>query len=62
MKNGESTIVTATAQPSPFPKSNASAGPLASIQVNTFVDHLPIHRQEMGYARLGIKLPRATLF
>ncbi|MGT2460343.1 IS66 family transposase (plasmid) [Cupriavidus basilensis] len=61
MKNGESTIVTATAQPSPLPKSNASAGLLANIQVNTFVDHLPIHRQEMGYARLGIHLPRATL-
>lgn len=61
MKNGESTIVTATAQPSSLPKSNASAGLLANIQVNTFVDHLPIHRQEMGYSRLGIHLPRATL-
>ncbi len=60
-KDGESTIVTAAAQPSPLPKSNASAGLLASIQVDTFVDHLPINRQETRYARLGMHLPRATL-
>ncbi len=34
-KDGESTIVTASAQPSPLPKSNASAGLLANILVNT---------------------------
>jgi transposase len=39
-KDGESTIRTAFAQPSPLPKSNASAGLLAQIGVNTFVDHL----------------------
>ncbi|MBU66750.1 MAG: hypothetical protein CL858_15040 [Cupriavidus sp.] len=58
-KDGESTIVPTAAQPSPLPKSNASAGLLASIQVDTFVDHLPINRQETRYARLH--LPRATL-
>jgi len=57
----ESTIVTAAAQPSPLPKSNASAWLLASIQVDTFLDHLPINRQETRYARLGVHLPRATL-
>jgi len=34
-KDGESTIVTASAQPSPLPKSNASASLLANILVNT---------------------------
>ena len=60
-KDGESTIVTASAQPSPLPKSNASASLLANILVNTYVDHLPLNRQEMRYARRGVHLPRATL-
>jgi transposase len=60
-KDGESTIRTAFAQPSPLPKSNASAGLLAQIGVSTFVDHLPLNRQEAVYKRHGIVLPRATL-
>ena len=60
-KDGESTIVTASAQPSPLPKSNASASLLANILVNTYVDHLPLNRQEMRHARRGVHLPRATL-
>ncbi|WP_350030060.1 MULTISPECIES: transposase [unclassified Caballeronia] len=60
-KDGESTIVMASAQPSPLPKSNASASLLANILVSTYVDHLPLNRQEMRYARRGIHLPRATL-
>jgi transposase len=60
-KDGDSTIVTASAQPSPLPKSNASASLLANILVNTYVDHLPLNRQEMRYARRGVYLPRATL-
>jgi transposase len=60
-KDGESTIVTANAQPSPLPKSNASASLLANVMVNTYVDHLPLNRQEMRYARRGVHLPRATL-
>ncbi|WP_321795289.1 IS66 family transposase [Caballeronia sp. J97] len=34
---------------------------LANILVNTYVDHLPLNRQEMRSARRGIHLPRATL-
>lgn len=60
-KDGESTIRTAFAQPSPLPKSNASAGLLAQISVSTFVDHLPLNRQEAVFLRHGIALPRATL-
>ncbi|WP_116150034.1 transposase [Paraburkholderia sp. BL27I4N3] len=33
----------------------------ANILVNTYVDHLPLIRREMRYARRGIHLPRATL-
>ncbi|CAJ4319737.1 hypothetical transposase [Burkholderia pseudomallei] len=60
-RDGESTIVTASAQPSPLPKSNASAGLLANILVSTYVDHLPLNRQESIYRRHGVTLSRSTL-
>jgi hypothetical protein len=60
-KDGESTVRTAFAQPSPLPKSNASAGLLAQIAVNTFVDHLPLNRQEAIYKRHGFQVARSTL-
>jgi transposase len=60
-KDGESTIRTAFAQPSPLPKSNAGAGLLAQILVSTFADHLPLNRQEMIFKRHGVELPRSTL-
>jgi transposase len=60
-KDGESTIRTAFAQPSPLPKSNASAGLLAQVSINTFVDHLPLHRQEVIWKRKGFPVSRSTL-
>jgi transposase len=60
-KDGQSTIRTAEAQPSPLPKSNAGASLLAQIHVSTFVDHLPLNRQERIWRRHGIELPRSTL-
>ena len=60
-KDGESTIRTAFAQPSPLPKTNAGAGLLAQILVSTFADHLPLNRQENIFKRHGVDLPRSTL-
>jgi len=60
-KDGESTIRTAFAQPSPLPKTNAGAGLLAQILVSAFVDHLPLYRQESIFKRHGVELPRSTL-
>ncbi len=60
-KDGESTVRTAFAQPSPLPKTNAGPGLLAQILVSTFVDHLPLHRQERIFNRHGVDLPRSTL-
>ena len=60
-KDGDSTVRTAFAQPSPLPKTNAGAGLLAQILVSTFVDHLPLNRQERIFARHGVDLPRSTL-
>jgi len=60
-KDGESTIRTAFAQPSPLPKTNAGAGLLTQILVSTFVDHLPLYRQESIFKRHGVELARSTL-
>jgi transposase len=60
-KDGESTVRTAFAQPSPLPKSNAGAGLLAHILVSTFADHLPLNRQETIFARHGVQIPKQTL-
>jgi transposase len=61
VKDGESTIRTAHAEPSPLPKSNAGASLLAQILTATFVDHLPLNRQEMIWKRQGVDLHRSTL-
>lgn len=60
-KDGESTIRTAAAEPSPLPKSNASAGLLAHIAVSTYADHIPLNRQEKILKRHGVEIPRSTL-
>lgn len=60
-KDGDTTVRTAFAQPSPLPKSNAGAGLLAQIVVATYADHLPLHRQERIFLRHGVELPRSTL-
>ena len=61
IKDGESTIRTAHAEPSPLPKSNAGASLLAQILTATFADHLPLNRQETIFRRHGIELHRSTL-
>jgi transposase len=61
IKDGESTIRTAHAEPSPLPKSNAGASLLAQILTATFADHLPLNRQEMIFRRHGVDLHRSTL-
>jgi transposase len=55
-KDGESTIVTASAQPSPLPKSNASASLLANILVNTT---MPV--ADMSYDDLIVILPTRSI-
>ena len=61
IKDGESTIRTAHAEPSPLPKSNAGASLLAQILTATYVDHLPLNRQQTGFKRHGVDLHRSTL-
>ena len=58
---GSSTIRTATAYPSPIPKSNAGPGLLAHVLVSKYADGLPLARQERMFARHGFRLSRKTL-
>jgi hypothetical protein len=45
----------------PIPRSQASAGLLATVAVGKYVDALPLHRQSAQFERLGIEMPRQTL-
>ncbi len=60
-KDGQSTVRTAYAQPSPLPKCNADASLLAQILTATFADHVPLNRQSMIFGRHGFPVPRSTL-
>lgn len=60
-KAGEATIRVAAAEPSPLPKSNASAGLLAQVLVAKYADGLPLNRQEKIFKRHGVEIPRTTL-
>ena len=59
--DGQSTIRTAQAYPSPLPKSNAGPGLLAHVLISKYCDGLPLARQERMFARHGAKLSRKTL-
>ena len=59
--NGSSTIRTASAWPSPLPRSNAGPGLLAHILVAKYADGLPLARQERQFSRHGLRLSRQTL-
>ena len=59
--DGSSTVRTASAQPSPLPKSSAGPGLLAHLLVSKYADGLPLARQERMFARHGVKLSRKTM-
>ena len=54
-------IVTAALPPQPIDKGLPGPGLLTEVILNKYQDHLPLHRQEQRFARLGIDLPRSTL-
>lgn len=60
-KAGEASVRVASAEVSPLPKSNASAGLLAQVRVAKYADGLPLARQEKIFRRQGVELSRATL-
>jgi len=60
MPGGEG-IVTAPLPPRPIEKCIAGAGLLASIIIDKYVDHLPLHRQMQRFRRDGMDIPRSTI-
>ena len=44
-----------------IPRSPAGVGLLSHIMISKFQDHIPLHRQEAMFARLGYDLPRARM-
>lgn len=57
----EQTVTIAPPPAQLLPKSLASPRLLAHVTTAKYVDGLPLHRQEAQFARLGIRLPRATM-
>lgn len=51
----------ARAPPSILPGSIVTPGLLALVLVNKFVDHLPFHRQEARFERLGIHISQQDM-
>ena len=54
-------MVTAPLPAQPIPKSQASAGLLASIATAKYADAQPLYRQSTQFARIGFEAPRQTL-
>jgi transposase len=54
-------VVIATKPPQPLAKGLPGAGLLAQIVVDKYEYHLPLHRSEQRFARLGVSLPRSTM-
>lgn len=54
-------VVTAAMPPQPIPKSQASAGLLASVAVAKYADALPLYRQVEQLERVGFEASRQTL-
>ncbi len=54
-------IVTAQKPMAPIEKGLPGPGLLAQVAVSKYGDHLPLHRQEAIFARLGVTLSRKTM-
>jgi transposase len=54
-------VVLAPKPPQPIDKGLPGPGLLAQIITDKYQDHLPLHRCEQRFARLGVPLPRSTM-
>ena len=57
----EGQVVQAPKPAQPLDKGLPGAGLLAQIITDKYQDHLPLHRSEQRFARLGVSLPRSTM-
>lgn len=61
VKPGNEGVVMAKLPSRPIEKGIPGAGLLASIIVEKYVDHLPLHRQVQRFTREGINIPASTI-
>jgi transposase len=54
-------VAIAPKPPQPLDKGLPGPGLLAQIIVDKYQDHIPLHRSEQRFERLGVKLPRSTM-
>jgi transposase len=54
-------VVLAPKPPQPLERALPGPGLLAQIVVDKYLDHIPLHRSEQRFERLGAPLPRSTL-
>ena len=57
----EGHVAIAPKPPQPLDKGLPGPGLLAQIIVDKYQDHIPLHRTEQRFERLGVKLPRSTM-
>jgi transposase len=60
-KSCQGQVTIAAKPPQPLAKGLPGAGLLAQIIVDKYQDHLPLHRTEQRFERLGVTLPRSTM-
>jgi len=61
VESEEPTVQIAPLPPQIIPKGIATPGLIAHIAISKYCDALPLYRQEMIFARLGIELSRSTM-
>jgi len=54
-------VVLAAKPAAPIAKGLPGPGLLAQLIMDKYQDHLPLHRSEQRYARMGVTLPRSTM-
>lgn len=54
-------VAVAPKPPAPLDKALPGPGLLAQIGVDKYLDHIPLHRTEQRFARLGAPIPRSTM-
>jgi transposase len=54
-------VVLAPKPPQPLDRALPGPGLLAQIVTDKYLDHIPLHRSEQRFARLGAPLPRSTM-
>ena len=60
-KCGQAGVSIAPLPPMLIPQGCADSSLVAQVVLAKFVDHLPLYRQQQGFARLGVNFPKSTL-